>query len=52
MIAKYIRCDVAEAHRTAFSKGQRPWQEMALSEGFISQMGGWELSILASRSWS
>ena len=43
MIAKYIRCEVPEANRADFSKGQSLWQVTAYSEGFISQLGGWEL---------
>ncbi|ACA88991.1 DUF4937 domain-containing protein [Shewanella woodyi] len=42
MIAKYIRCEVVEAKRNIFSKGQRLWLETAHCEGFISQLGGWE----------
>lgn len=44
MIAKYIRCEVPEASRTDFSKGQSLWQEAAYSKGFIFQLGGWELA--------
>ena len=42
MIAKYIRCEVIAAKRELFSKGQGLWLETAHSEGFISQLGGWE----------
>jgi len=42
MIAKYIRCAVPAVNRVSFSKGQSLWQETALSDGFISQQGGWE----------
>ena len=44
MITKYIRCEVPAASKAAFSKGQSLWNETAYSEGFRSQLGGWELS--------
>lgn len=44
MITKYIRCEVPAANKAEFSKGQRLWQETAYSEGFRSQLGGWDFS--------
>ena len=44
MITKYIRCEVPAASKADFSKGQSLWKETAYSEGFRSQLGGWELS--------
>jgi quinol monooxygenase YgiN len=44
MITKYIRCEVPAVNKANFSKGQSLWQETANSEGFRSQLGGWELS--------
>ncbi|MEC4726207.1 YdbC family protein [Shewanella sp. D64] len=44
MITKYIRCEVPIVNKAAFSKGQSLWQDTAYSEGFRSQLGGWELS--------
>ncbi|MBE7216770.1 DUF4937 domain-containing protein [Shewanella benthica] len=44
MIAKYIRCEVPAANRENFSKGQSLWQATAHCQGFISQLGGWDLS--------
>ncbi len=44
VITKYIRCEVPTANKAAFSTGQSLWKETAYSEGFRSQLGGWNLS--------
>jgi heme-degrading monooxygenase HmoA len=41
MIAKWIRCDVPENKRQAFSEAQAGWSELASVPGFIAQIGGW-----------
>jgi hypothetical protein len=43
-IMKLIRCTLTPNKRTAFSKAQQAWQDMRDCDGFIAQLGGWEIT--------
>jgi hypothetical protein len=41
LLFKYIRCQVEEEKRTAFSKAQEEWDRLSEVDGFLGQFGGW-----------
>lgn len=43
MIVKWIVCDVENDQKSAFSKAQEQWSEIAGAKGFLAQTGGWEV---------
>ena len=43
MIAKYIVCDVGDEQRASFSNAQLAWKELNTCEGFLGQLGGWDI---------
>jgi quinol monooxygenase YgiN len=52
MLAKLIKCRVAQAQREAFSKAQEAWSETANCHGFNGQIGGWcESQAIALALW-
>jgi heme-degrading monooxygenase HmoA len=43
MIVKWIVCKVDEERRGAFSRAQEMWRELTGVDGFLGQVGGWEI---------
>ena len=43
MFIKHIICTVKPENRLAFSKAQKAWSKTKKSEGFIGQIGGWNV---------
>lgn len=41
LLVKYIKCEVEEEKKSAFSKAQEEWDRLAEVEGFLGQFGGW-----------
>lgn len=41
MLVKYIRCQVEEEQKSAFSKAQEQWGRLSEVDGFLGQYGGW-----------
>lgn len=41
LLVKYIRCEVEEEKRAAFSKAQGEWDRLSEVDGFLGQFGGW-----------
>lgn len=41
LLVKYIRCEVEEGKRTAFSKAQGEWDRLSEVDCFLGQFGGW-----------
>ncbi|MFE7064712.1 YdbC family protein [Sutcliffiella sp. NPDC057660] len=41
LLVKYIKCEVEEEKKSAFSKAQEEWDHLAEVEGFLGQFGGW-----------
>jgi len=44
MFLKHIFCTIKPENRLAFSEAQRAWSKTRESEGFLIQIGGWNLS--------
>jgi len=44
LLFKYIRCEVEEEKRAAFSKVQEEWNRLSEVDGFLGQLGGWSES--------
>lgn len=44
LLVKYIRCEVEEEKRAAFSKAQEEWNRLSEVDGFLGQLGGWSES--------
>lgn len=43
MLLKWIVCEVAEEDREAFSVAQRSWAALRSVDGFLGQVGGWNV---------
>jgi heme-degrading monooxygenase HmoA len=43
MLLKWIVCQVARPNRDRFSQAQEQWAAVAGLEGFVAQVGGWDL---------
>lgn len=43
MIIKWIVCEVSPNHKEAFSKAQMQWKDLSKVDGFIAQLGGWNI---------
>jgi heme-degrading monooxygenase HmoA len=41
MLLKWIRCEVDEEKKTAFSAAQEKWRDLKGCPGFLGQIGGW-----------
>jgi hypothetical protein len=41
LLIKYIKCEVEEAKKAAFSKAQEEWVPLSEVGGFLGQFGGW-----------
>jgi hypothetical protein len=44
MLVKWIVCEVAESKRAQFSLAQEQWAAVAGLEGFVGQVGGWNMT--------
>src|SRR5262249_22146483 len=44
MLVKWIVCEVAESTRGQFSLAQEQWAAVAGLEGFVGQVGGWDIT--------
>ncbi|MCB2156100.1 YdbC family protein [bacterium] len=43
MLIKWIHCEVSSEQRDAFDRAQQQWSSLADCDGFILQVGGWNL---------
>jgi hypothetical protein len=43
MLIKWIVCEVAESSKERFSDAQQQWAEVAGLDGFLGQVGGWDV---------
>jgi heme-degrading monooxygenase HmoA len=43
MLIKWIVCDVAESKKERFCHAQQQWAEVAGLDGFLGQVGGWDV---------
>ncbi|MFC4078268.1 YdbC family protein [Salinithrix halophila] len=44
MLVKWILCDVRREKRTLFSRAQTSWNALRYIEGFLGQVGGWNVN--------
>ncbi len=44
MLVKLITCEVPDENLERFAAGQAAWSALAKVDGFLGQLGGWELS--------
>lgn len=45
MLIKWIVCDVPEYKKVKFSYAQEQWKSLSSVDGFLGQIGGWDLNI-------
>ncbi len=43
MLIKWIKCQVPVPHKLSFSKAQETWTAVKGTEGFLGQIGGWDI---------
>jgi heme-degrading monooxygenase HmoA len=43
LLVKWIKCQVNESEKDSFSIAQQQWKSLENAEGFVGQLGGWEL---------
>ncbi|MBA2872925.1 hypothetical protein HNQ85_003240 [Anoxybacillus calidus] len=46
MLLKWIRCEVDEEKKAAFSTAQEKWRDLKGYPGFLGQIGGWNVAKL------
>jgi heme-degrading monooxygenase HmoA len=44
MLLKWIRCEVDEEKKAAFSAAQEKWRDLKGCPGFLAQIGGWNVA--------
>jgi heme-degrading monooxygenase HmoA len=45
MLLKWIRCEVDEEKKAAFSAAQEKWRDLKGYPGFLGQIGGWNAAV-------